>query len=126
MKKKLLVIDDDDLYLEFLADFIRESYPALDLITCNDPFRGLSHITADLDMLLLDLEMPGMDGGKLLAYAKERGVDKSRIIILSGREADYLHKLFPMGECLAVLNKHEARQKAVLDMIFKALQGKAE
>jgi hypothetical protein len=29
-----------------------------------------------------------------------------------------------MGQCLAVLNKHEARQKVVLDMVFDALQKK--
>jgi hypothetical protein len=31
-----------------------------------------------------------------------------------------------MGTCLAVMNKHETAQKAVLDMIFKSLQKKAE
>jgi hypothetical protein len=30
-----------------------------------------------------------------------------------------------MGTCLAVLNKFEARQKAVLDMIFNSLHKKA-
>jgi len=30
-----------------------------------------------------------------------------------------------MGSCLAVLNKHEVRQKAVLDMIFSSLSKKA-
>jgi hypothetical protein len=30
-----------------------------------------------------------------------------------------------MGQCLAVLNKNEARQKVVLEMIFDALQKKA-
>jgi hypothetical protein len=29
-----------------------------------------------------------------------------------------------MGTCLAVLNKFEAKQKAVLDMIFNSLQSK--
>jgi hypothetical protein len=29
-----------------------------------------------------------------------------------------------MGSCLAVLNKYEAKQKAVLDMVFDALQQK--
>jgi hypothetical protein len=30
-----------------------------------------------------------------------------------------------MGTCLAVLNKYEAKQKAVLDMIFNSLSKKA-
>ena len=45
-------------------------------------------------------------------------------VILSGRDADYLHQCFPMGSCLAVLNKYETRQRAVLDMVFGALQRK--
>jgi hypothetical protein len=52
-------------------------------------------------------------------------LSKNRIIILSGRDAEYLHERFPLGSCLAVLNKYEGRQKDVLDMIFKSLQQKS-
>jgi hypothetical protein len=51
-------------------------------------------------------------------------VSKNRIIILSGRDADYLHERFPMGSCLAVLNKLEAQQENALDMIFSSLEQK--
>ena len=105
---------------------MRERYPGLEILAYNNSVKALGQISADLDLLLLDLEMPDLDGSKLLAYAAEKGVKRSRIIILSGREADYLHECFPMGQCLAVLNKHEARQKAVLDMVFDALQKKTE
>jgi CheY-like chemotaxis protein len=122
--KKILLIDDDRLFLELLTNYVRERYPDLEILTCNEPLQGLAQIDKDLDLLLLDLEMPKMDGGKLLSYAIEKGLDRRRIIILSGRDADYLHERFTMGECLAVLNKDEARQKVVLDMIFDALQKK--
>ncbi|MGD9019761.1 MAG: response regulator [Desulfuromonadales bacterium] len=124
--KKVLIIDDDQLFLNLLTDYISERYPNLEILAFDNALQGLAHITADLDLLLLDLEMPELDGGKLLAYATEKGLDCRRIIILSARDADYLHKCFPMGQCLAVLNKHEIRQKAVLDMIFEALHKKAE
>ena len=78
-----------------------------------------------VDLLLVDLEMPTFDGAKIFRYATGAGVDKNRIVILSGREAEYLHEHFPLGTCLAVLNKYEAKQKAVLDMIFISLQRKA-
>ncbi len=123
--KKILLIDDDRLFLDYLTSYIRERYPQLEIMAFNNAMQGLANINSDLDLLLLDLEMPELDGSKLLAYATEKGIDRSRIIILSGRDADYLHKCFPMGQCLAVLNKHEARQKAVLDMVFDALQKKA-
>lgn len=123
--KKILLIDDDRLFLEFLSHYISEHYPKLELLAYNNSLQGLTQINSDLDLLLLDLEMPGLDGRKLLAYAIEKGLDKSRIIILSGRDADYLHQCIPMGQCLAVLNKNEARQRVVLDMIFDALHKKA-
>jgi CheY-like chemotaxis protein len=93
-------------------------------MTCDDPVHCLASITTDLDLLLIDLEMPGLDGAKVLAYAVSRGIDRNRVIIFSGHDADYLHKRFPMGSCLAVLNKFEAKQQEVLDMIFAALQEK--
>jgi hypothetical protein len=51
-------------------------------------------------------------------------MDKNRVVIISGRDADFLHELCPMGTCLAVLNKFEARQKTVLDMILISLSRK--
>ena len=123
--KKILLIDDDQLFLDFLTRYVRERYPDLEILAYDNPLLGLAQINAELDLLLLDLEMPDLDGSKLLAYAIEKGMDKGRIIILSGRDADYLHERFPMGQCLAVLNKNEARQKVVLDMVFDALQKKA-
>lgn len=123
--RKILIIDDDAAFLGLLDEYVRERFPGLELETCENPVKGLASITPDLDLLLVDLEMPGLDGGKILSYATGKGLQKGRIIILSGRDADYLHERFPMGSCLAVLNKYEARQRAVLDMVFGALQQKA-
>jgi CheY-like chemotaxis protein len=120
----ILLIDDDTAFLKLLEEYVKERFPGLRILTCNDPIKCLASITADLDLLLIDLEMPGLDGGKLLSYAISAGLDKKRIIILSGRDADYLHTRFPMGSCLAVLNKYEGQQRAVLDMIFSSLQKK--
>jgi len=124
MTMKVLIIDDDENFLRRLENYVGEHYPDLYLCTCSDPVQGLASISTELDLLLVDLEMPGMDGGKILSYATAKGLSKSRIIILSGRDANYLHERFPMGCCLAVLNKFEKKQQAVLDMVFGALQQK--
>jgi len=112
------------MFLNFLKEYVAEHYAELHIATCNDPLKCLASITDDLDLLLIDLEMPGLDGSKVLSYAISRGMSKNRIIILSGRDADYLHERFPMGSCLAVLNKFERQQTKVLDMIFSSLQQK--
>ncbi len=122
---EILLIDDDTAFLKLLERYVEENYPALHVLTCNDPIRCLASISRDLDLLLVDLEMPGLDGSKVLSYALSKGVNKNRIVILSGHDADYLHERFPMGSCLAVLNKYEAQQRTVLDMIFKSLEDKS-
>ena len=123
---RVLIIDDDRGYLAFIAGYVAKNFPELQVETCANALQGLKAISADLDLLLLDLEMPDMDGKKLLTYAVELGLNRSRIIILSSHSADFLHDQFPMGSCLAVLNKHEARQKIVLDMIFNSLKQKSQ
>lgn len=120
----ILIIDDDAAFLRVLREYVKERYPKLEVTTCGDPLLCLARITEDLDLLLVDLEMPGLDGSKVLAYATSKGISKNRFVILSGRDAEYLHRRFPMGSCLAVLNKHEARQREVLDMIFGSLERK--
>jgi len=121
----ILLIDDDAAFLKLLEEYVEERYPDLHVLTCNDPIKCLIHITDDLDLLLVDLEMPGLDGSKVHSYAVSKGLSKNRIVILSGRDADYLHARFPIGSCLAVLNKYEGRQRNVLDMIFTSLQRKS-
>jgi len=122
----ILIIDDDPGFLKRLTEYVNENYPELTLKACSDPVLCLPSITTELDLLLVDLEMPGLDGSKILAYATSAGVNKNRIVILSARDAEYLHKRFPLGSCLAVLNKYEGKQKEVLDMIFSSVRRKSK
>lgn len=123
---RILLIDDDPAFTRFLAAYIADNFPLLHVETCNNPMAALHSIkVGNYDLMLIDLEMPAMDGLKLLKFAVSAGMDKNRIVILSGRDADFLHEVCPMGSCLAVLNKFEARQKGVLDMVFNSLNRKA-
>jgi CheY-like chemotaxis protein len=123
---KLLIVDDDTAFLEVLDSYLAENFPNLEVATCANPLLALSAINqGDLDLLVIDLEMPELDGAKLFRYAVDSGVDPKRIVILSGRDSDYLHANFPLGTCLAVLNKFEVKQKSVLEMIFSSLSRKA-
>ena len=123
---KILLIDDDAAFTRVLSDYIHDYFPLLKVEICNNPLHGLALIKkGGWDLLLIDMEMPSMDGFKLFRYATGAGMDKNRIVILSARETEYLRQFFPLGSCLAVLNKFEAKQKEVLQMIFSSLQRKA-
>ena len=123
---KILLIDDEPAFTRFLGEYIADNFPLLQVEICNNPMSALHSIkVGNYDLMLIDLEMPSMDGLKLLRFAVDNGMDKNRIVILSGRDADFLHDICPMGTCLAVLNKYEVRQKSVLDMVFNSLHRKA-
>ena len=122
--KKILYIDDDALFLQRFSEDVHKRYPGIEVVTCQDPVKALGLIDPSLDLLIVDLEMPKLDGKKILTFAIGLGVDKKKIIIISSREANYLHELIPMGQCLCVLNKHEASQQKVLEMVLDALQRK--
>ena len=123
---KILLIDDDPAFTSLLGDYIADQYPLLTVDICNNPLEALAAIRkAPYDLILIDFEMPTLDGRKLMNFAVQSGIEKRRIVILSSRDADFLHEQCPMGSCLAVLNKHEVRQRAVLDMIFSSLSQKA-
>ena len=122
--KKILYIDDDLLFLKRFEEDVHERYPGIEVITCQDPVKALGLIEPSLDLLIVDLEMPKLDGKKILTFAIGLGVDKKKIIIISSREANYLHELIPMGQCLCVLNKHEISQQKVLEMVLDSIQKK--
>ena len=121
----ILIIDDDLAFTDLLDSYIREICPLLKVEICNNPLTALALIKkGGNELIIIDLEMPALDGMKVYRFALDAGVDKKRVVILSARDPEYLREFFPMGSCLAVLNKFEARQKEVLGMIFKSIQNK--
>ena len=124
---RILVLDDELFMLKLHAQMLANLGFA-SVSTAQSGHEALAKMDEEKeapDLILLDLSMPAMDGLKLLRFAVAAGMDKNRIVILSGRDADFLHEICPMGTCLAVLNKFEARRKSVLDMVFNSLNRKA-
>ena len=96
---------------------VREHFPSIEPITCQDPIQALTMIDNSLDLLIIDLEMPKLDGKKVLSFAIGLGLDKKKIMIISSRDTDYLHEIIPLGQCLCVLNKHDARQLSLTNTV---------
>ena len=69
-------------------------------------------IDDSIDLLIVDLEMPGMDGKKFVDYARAKGVSPRRIVVTSSHSAEELHERFRIGETIAVINKTDPRFKA--------------
>jgi CheY-like chemotaxis protein len=120
--KRIVLIDDSALYAESWRAVLTCRYgERVTFESYQDPLRAIPRFGPDIDLLLIDLEIPVMDGRKLHALARSRGVECRRIVILSAHDADELHELFPADSCLAVINKTEPQQQSAFLMILDSI-----
>lgn len=120
-KPKILLVDDNPLVVRQWAEFFQAQCPDCEVITCTDPLDTLRYLSEEIAFFMLDLEMPNINGKALLKIAREKGIDPRKIIIFSSTPAEDLHRIFPHGSCLAVINKSDPEQCSVLKKIIKSL-----
>lgn len=105
--------------------FFKERYgERVKVETYTDPLKGLVILDPSIDLLIVDLEMPNIDGKKFLGYALQKGMDHRRVIITSFRSAEILHQKFQLSDCLAVIDKNEPEQQNVFAMITDSIINK--
>ena len=120
--KRIVIVDDSPAYCDLWSNFINEAYPGLAVVeTYGHPYEALPKIDANIDLLIVDLEMPGMDGKKFVEFARQKGLPARRIIITSSHSADELHERFRIGETIAVIQKTEAKQQEAFLMILDSV-----
>ena len=121
-RKRIVIVDDSPAYCDLWSNFMTERYAAVATIeTYSHPYDALPKIDANIDLLIVDLEMPGMDGKKFVDYARQKGVSPRRIVVTSSHSADELHQRFRIGETIAVINKTEPRQQEAFLMILDSV-----
>ena len=121
-RKRVVIVDDSPSYCDLWSNFMLERYSEIaDVETYEHPYDALPKIDAGIDLLIVDLEMPGMDGKKFVDYARQKGVSPRRIIVTSSHSADELHQRFRIGETIAVINKTEAKQQEAFLMILDSV-----
>ena len=86
-KRKVLVVDDDPLILDLAATMLEDL--GCEVEKAANPSAALAKIDADRDIeiLITDVNMPGLSGFELAKQAKRRR-QNLHVILLSGREAD--------------------------------------
>ena len=122
-RKRVVLVDDSESWCALWGRFLVERFgPERISVECYyHPLEAMPKLDASIDLLLVDLEMPMIDGRKFLDFAVGRGVDRRRIIVASGRNAEHLHEVFHSGDCLAVINKTDPNQQSAFQMILDSL-----
>jgi len=112
MAKTVLVIEDDGPIRRGVVDALR--FAGYSVFDAADGATGLEiGISSDVDMVLLDIVMPGMDGFEVLEELRKvkpavpvimltaRGAENDRVRGLKGGADDYVVKPFSARELLA-------------------------
>ena len=120
--RRVLVVDDSKLQCAVWRRLLEERYgDKITVETYTDPAEAVLGMAPDIHLLLLDWEMPEMDGKEVLEAARETGVNLKRVIITSGHPAERLHEEFDDSGCLAVIEKVEPEQQAAFLMILDSI-----
>jgi len=120
--KRAVVVDDSPLQCAVWRRFLEDRYgDRVSVETYTDPEEAVRHLSPDVDIVLLDWEMPGMNGRDVLEEARKRRVNLKRVIITSAHPAEELHEEFDGTGCLAVIEKAEPEQQAAFMMILDSI-----
>src|SRR2546428_4460498 len=83
----VLVVDDDDSIRDLVAGILRKEGYAVE--TADDGNSAMARIQAGgLDLVVSDVNMPGMDGIALLKMAKALSPDLPIVLVTAGGSAD--------------------------------------
>lgn len=121
MPKRILIVDDDPDILLLLSDIVRALRHEVE--TARDGFEALAKIGLDIDLILLDVNMPGIDGFEVARSVRKQYLSyELPIIMVTGMDSredrlgaieaganDFLAKPFDMTEI-------RVRMKSLLEM----------
>ncbi|MBX2868152.1 MAG: response regulator transcription factor [Acidiferrobacterales bacterium] len=98
-EKKVLIIDDHRLFTDGLRLILRQLDPTLLVSAEHNSNRALANIEslADFDLLLVDLQMPGLDGFALLEALSNRKPSLAVMVISGTEDYESIERAFALG-----------------------------
>lgn len=100
MAPRIMMIDDETANLEVVKHFLRKESFEPDLVFYEDGQSALDYLKSNpVDLILLDLQMPGMDGFEVMKHLKENpDTMEIPVIFLSAyNDTEFILKAFDMG-----------------------------
>ena len=93
----ILIVDDEPNYLIVLAELLKDE--GYEIFTADSGLAALPIVhSIDLDLVLSDMKMPGMDGIELLAKIKEYNRELPVILITAYAEVEKAVEAMRLGD----------------------------
>ncbi len=112
---RILVVDDEDVLREMLGDALRLS--GFEVLDAADGSKALTILqSGKVDLIISDVNMPGMDGYEMLSHLRAQGDETPAIMLTARRERadvtkglklgadDYVTKPFGLEELILRVN----------------------
>lgn len=122
MQEKILIVDDEDDIVSFIKDYFEDQ--GYNVITASNGMEAIEYCDKDIDIILLDIMMPNIDGFQvcqkirdkvscpiIFLSARQSEVDKIKGLSVGGD--DYIVKPFSIKELKARVQAHLRREKRV-------------
>lgn len=134
---RILVVDDEDVLREMLGDALRLS--GFEVLEAADGSKALTVLqSGKVDLIISDVNMPGMDGYEMLSHLRAQGDETPAIMLTARRERadvtkglklgadDYVTKPFGLEELILRVNAVLRRTMGAASTSSKLVCGPVE
>lgn len=123
---RILIVDDHPLYREGMVSALRANLPGVEVDGEGSAEEGLAHLArvAGIDVVLIDLRLPGMDGFGALALYAERFPTVSRVVVSGLDDPQLVRRAFQAGasgfipKSMSVAEVAEAIRRVLAGEVF--------
>ena len=98
-KSVILIVDDSEINREMLSEILKDDYDILEAPNGAEAITVIKEHDREIDLVLLDIVMPVMDGFEVLALMnKYKWIDYIPVIMISAEgDSSYIKKAYDLG-----------------------------
>jgi CheY-like chemotaxis protein len=100
----ILLVEDDHDVRAYVVEILREHYRVLEAHDADSALSMIDRNDVRVDLLLADLVLPGMSGGKLAEQVRARQ-PQARVLFMTGYSADTIGQQWPADADIEMLHK---------------------
>lgn len=96
---RILIVDDSEMNRDMLSDMLSDDYDIVEAADGEEALSILKERVYDIDLVLLDIIMPAVDGfGVLDVMKRYHWIDNTPVIMISSETSQsYIRKVFELG-----------------------------